>query len=112
MKNRNNPPSEADVMRMVLDRIDRLDDKLEEKLNKVEDRLDVMDKTLIKQEANLEAHMKRSDLLEQSQDDLKDAVKPLLKVYTVVWGLCKLALAVGFLLSLLGGTIKLVGLIK
>lgn len=109
--NKKNKPSEVDVMKLVLERIDRLDDKLEKKLDKVENRLDTMDKTLVKQEANLEAHMKRSDLLESSQNDLKDAVKPILKIYTAVWGICKVTVGVGFIVSIIGGILKIFGLL-
>ena len=111
MSKKTDKPSEADVMKLVLDRIDRLDDKLEQKLNKVEDRLDTMDKTLVKQEANLEAHMKRSDLLEASQGDLKEAVKPILKVYTVAWGITKIVGGIGFVIGMIAGLAKLIGLI-
>lgn len=103
--------SNEDIMKLVLDRIDRLDDKLEQKLNKVEDRLDIMDKTLIKQEANLEAHMKRSDLLEASQHDLKEAVKPIIKVYTVTWGLTKITAGVGLIISIIGAILKIFGVL-
>lgn len=97
-----------DIMKQVLDRIDRLDDKLDAKLDKVEDRLDSMDKTLVKQESNLEAHMKRSDLLEGSQNDLKEAVKPILKVYTVVWGIGKIILGLSVLVGIAVGIAKLI----
>lgn len=111
MSKKTNNPTEAEIMKMVLDRIDRLDDKLEQKLNKVEDRLDTMDKTLVKQESNLEAHMKRSDLLEKSQDDLKEAVKPLLKIYTVAWGITKIVGGFAIVVGILSGIAKLMGLL-
>ncbi len=107
---RTNKPTEAELMKLVLDRIDRLDDKLEAKLNKVEDRLDTMDKTMIKQESNLEAHMRRSDLLENSQNDLKEAVKPLLKVYVVAWGITKIVSGLGLVVGILVGISKLLGM--
>lgn len=95
------------IVKMLKDQLDRM----ETKIDKLDDRLDSAEKVAIKQEANLEAHMKRSDLLEQSQNDLKDSVKPLLKIYTVAWGITKIVLAVGVVVSILGGIAKLMGLL-
>ena len=98
-------------MKLLLDRIDRLDDKLEQKLTKVEDRLDAMDKTLVKQEANLDAHMKRSDLLEQSQNDLKEHVKPIIRVYMVAWGISKIVGGIGLVVGIGATIIKLISVL-
>lgn len=65
-------------------------DKVDNKVDRLDDRLDSVEKVAIKHDANLEAHMKRSDLLEQSQDDLKNAVKPILKAYASIIGFTKL----------------------
>jgi len=80
------------------------------KLDKIDDRLNGIDKTLVKQEENLKDHMRRSDLLEQSQGELKEYVKPILKVYTVAWGICKIVAAVALVVGLLVGIQKLLGL--
>lgn len=95
-----------DVMKLVLDKLEKLD----EKADKHTEHLHSIDKTLVKQESNLEAHMKRSDLLEQSQNDLKDAVKPILKVYTVAWGILKIVGAIGILVGIVVGIMKIFGL--
>lgn len=97
----------VEVMKMLKSQLDRM----ETKIDKLDDRLDSAEKVAIKQEANLEAHMKRSDLLEQSQNDLKESVKPILKVYTIAWGICKIVLAIGAVVSILGGIAKLLGLV-
>lgn len=41
------------------------------KLDKLDDRLDCVDKTLIKQESNLDEHMRRTDLLEKKVDPIE-----------------------------------------
>ena len=58
-----------EVMKMLKHQLDRM----ETKIDKLDERLDSAEKVAIKQEANLEAHMKRSGLLEQSQGELKDS---------------------------------------
>lgn len=95
------------IMKMLKDQLDRM----ETKIDKLDDRLDSAEKVAIKQEANLEAHMKRSDLLEKSQEDLKEAVKPILKVYTVAWGITKIIGSIGVVVGILGGIAKLLGLL-
>ena len=81
---------EGDLMNRILDKLDKLDD-----------RLVGIDKTLVKQEENLEEHMKRSDLLEFNHDLLKSEMKPLITAYTVAWGVCKLVLGSSILLGIL-----------
>jgi hypothetical protein len=39
--------------------------RVEDKLDKLDERLDGLDRTLVKQEENLKEHMRRSDLLEK-----------------------------------------------
>jgi len=75
--------------------------RIEGKLDKLDERLDSAEKIAIKQEANLEAHMRRSDLLEKSQGELIEAVKPLLKIYTVAWGITKIVAAIAVVVGIL-----------
>ncbi len=96
-----------EIVKLLVQHLDRI----EKKVDKLDERLDSSEKVAIKQEANLEAHMKRSDLLEQSQDELKDAVKPILKIYTIAWGICKITLGVGVVVGVLSGIAKLMGLL-
>ena len=95
---------EAAVMSLVIAHLDRI----EAKVDKVQDQVLRLNEVSIKQEANLAEHMRRTDLLEASQDDLKDVVKPLLKVYTVAWGLCKIGLGVSVLIGVIVGIIRIV----
>lgn len=70
-------------------------ERIEKKVDKLDERLNSSEKIAIKQEANLEAHMKRSDFLELSQEDLKNAVKPIVKIYTIMWGVGKIIAGIG-----------------
>lgn len=45
------------------------------KLDKLDDKLDNVDKTLVKQEINLQEHMRRSDLLEKKQEEIEQEIK-------------------------------------
>ena len=56
-------------------------EKIDIKVDKLDDHLDRVDKTLVRQEANLAEHMRRTELLESQHDLL---VKELLPVKTHV----------------------------
>jgi len=49
--------------------------KIHDKVEKVDERLDTVDKTLIKQEENLKEHMKRTDLNEEHLELFKQKVE-------------------------------------
>ena len=91
----------------ILDLILAKLDKLDTKMDKLDDRLDSSEKIAVKQEANLDEHMRRSDLLEKRQDKLRGDISPLLKVHTIVWGVCKSIAGFGVLISVLVGIMKL-----
>lgn len=48
-----------------------------EKLEKIDDRLLCIDKTLVKQEENLQEHMRRTDLAEERLEKLHVEVTPI-----------------------------------
>jgi hypothetical protein len=54
-----------------------MDNRIVNRFDKVEDRLDAIDRTLVKQENVLEVHVKRTNLLEESLKEVNDKVKPL-----------------------------------
>lgn len=86
-------------------------ERIEKKVDKLDERLDSSEKVAIKQEANLEAHMKRGDLLEMSQEDLKNAVKPIIKTYTIVWGISKMVVGIGVISGILATIAKMIKII-
>ena len=83
-------------------------DKVESKIDKLDDRLDSSEKIAIKQESNLCEHMRRTDLLENSQLSLRLDVDPLLKIHTVIWGICKTTGALAILTGTVVGAIKII----
>ena len=81
-------------------------DKIDSKLDRLDSRLDASEKIAIKQELNLDEHMRRSDLLEKRQDRLRGDLIPLLKIHTVVWGVCKIIVGLAVLVSIAVGIFK------
>ena len=67
-----------------------------DKLDKLDDRLNSIDKTLVKQEENLAEHMRRTNILEKKLEPVEDHVK-------FVKNMGKL---IGFL-GIIGGIVKL-----
>ena len=64
------------------------------KLDKIEERLGSIDKTLVKQEENLAEHMRRTELLETKMEPVEDHVKN-----------------VNFLFKIMAGVVAIVGAI-
>ena len=51
--------------------------EIAQKLDKIDERIDRVDVTLVKQEVNLKEHMRRTELLESQHENLKDALVPV-----------------------------------
>lgn len=92
--------SNDEVMKLVLSKLDKLD----EKVDKTNDRLNSMDKTLVKQEENLKEHMRRTDLLEGDLKPIKKHVAVMNGAFKVL-GICGtiVAIAVGIVKIFFGG---------
>ena len=99
---------DRDVLNIVVDSLQKIDSKLD----RLDERLDSAEKVAIKQEHNLELHMKRSDLLEKSQNELKEYVKPILKAYTVLWGITKIVGSISVLVGIATGIVNLINKLK
>lgn len=93
---------QSDVIKIVLERLDKIDDKFDLKLSKVEDRLGSIDKTLVKQEAQLAEHIRRTELLEQE-------IKPIKKHVAYLQAGLKLLGLIALVLGLASTVIKLLG---
>lgn len=76
--------------------------RLEAKVDKLDDRLDSVDKTLILQEANLKEHMKRSDLLEKKLEPVERHVNAVNTVFKLIGVVASLATIAKLFLALLG----------
>lgn len=80
-------------------------------LDKLDERLDSVDKTLIRQEENLREHMRRTDLLEKQHESLQknmhDELNPIKSHIQQVKGMSKIILiAIPLLASLIGAVYK------
>lgn len=85
-------------MKMVVAHLDRI----EKKVDKLDERLDSAEKVAIKQEINLAEHMKRSDLLEKKLEPVENHVKYM---NGALKGLAIVSLIVG----VVAGILKLLG---
>lgn len=65
--------NKADIAQLILLELERL----HESHGKLDDKMDNIDRTLIKQELNLQEHMRRSIAAEEGIDLLKESIKPL-----------------------------------
>lgn len=84
----------------------KLLEKLDEKLERVEEKLASIDVTLVKQEVNLQEHMRRSLLNEEAIEIIKEELKPVQKHVTQVHTIFQ---AVGFIavvVSIVAGVVK------
>lgn len=64
-------------------------DKLETKFDRMGGRLDSMDHTLIRNTASLEEHVRRTELAENSINDIRQDLKPIKKHVAVMEGMLK-----------------------
>ncbi len=82
-------------------------ERLFETLDKISDRINEVEKTLVKQEANLSEHMKRTELAEENLQLLREELKPLEKHVYYIEGAFKLVGGIGVIVSLVVGFIKI-----
>ena len=77
-------------------------ERIESKVDKLDDRLDTSEKVQVKQEANLAEHMRRTALLEEG-------LKPVQKHVTRVEGGLKLLGLISVVVEIIVGVAKLLG---
>jgi uncharacterized protein YdcH (DUF465 family) len=94
--------NDKDLMKRIFDKLDQLDSKVDTKFDRVEERLDSLDQTMTRNTSSLQEHMRRTELLEKAQEEMK----PIKTVYTVAWGLVKVVGAIGVLLGLVASVLK------
>jgi len=75
--------------------------RIETKLDKLDERLDASDRMQTE-------HMGKFVQLEKRQFDLNEDVRPLLKSYTVAWGISKITLGAGMIIGIITGLMSLV----
>lgn len=79
-----------------------MDNRLEDKIDRMSDKITSIDVTLAKQSVILEEHVKRSNLLEEKME-------PLEKHVHMVNGVSKFLVLVGVLVAVIEGIIKIFG---
>lgn len=78
--------------------------RLEAKMDQLSDKQTEMNVTLVKQEANVAEHMRRTDLLEEHIGEIRKELSPI-KAHVAAWGGAGKVLAVISALSALAFTI-------
>lgn len=77
-------------------------------LEKIDSRLDSIDKTLIKQESNLEHHMARTEANEKMLSVLKDEIKPIISHIDAIKIAIKTIIVLGAVSAAILGIVELV----
>ena len=83
--------------------------KLEDKLDKIGDRLSAIDNTLTRNTTSLEHHIKRTDLLEEQVAKVTESIEPIKRHVAMVNGGVKL---LSILAAILAAALSIRGLIK
>lgn len=73
---------------------------MDDKFDKIQESLQSIDKTLVKQSAQLEEHMRRTELAEESIKELGQALQPMQRHVALVEGGLKAVVAIGGALGL------------
>ena len=94
-------------MKRIMDKLDKVEDKIDRKFDVVETRLDSMDKLLVKQEANLSEHMRRTDILEKLHEENADEIAAIKKPFIVAYGIGKILGFVSLVLGIIGAVAKI-----
>jgi hypothetical protein len=80
-----------------------MDDRIERKIDKIADHIGNIDVTLAKQEVTLADHIRRTELLEEK-------MSPVEKHVNMVHGVLKAIAAIGTIVGIVHGILKLKGL--
>lgn len=68
---------DSETLKMLNDKIDSLDSKLDQKLEKIDTYMHSIDKTLVKQNSDLEYHIKRTTQLEEEFMQINNRLMPI-----------------------------------
>jgi chromosome segregation ATPase len=85
----------------------KLLEKLDEKLDKVEERLNNIDITLAKNTQSLDEHIRRTELAEEAIVIIKDELKPIQKHVTQVHTILQAIGFISILVSIVAGIVKI-----
>lgn len=82
-------------------------EKIESKIDRLDERLDCIDKTLVRQEENLRQHMYRTELLEDSVQMLRDEFKPVKDSVAQAKGALKLIGILGVIAAIISAVLRI-----
>lgn len=74
--------------------------EINDKLDKIVDKMHDIDKTLVKQEENLKQHMYRTELAENRLDDIDDDLKPIKAHVQRLNGVAKFIVLIGIVVGI------------
>jgi len=80
---------------LILDKFDKLDNKI-----------DNIDKTLVRQEESIKYHIQRTDLLQKQTEKIETEIEPMKKHTAMVEGIIKFFGIIALFLSVAGGLAK------
>lgn len=100
------------TLKDILRRLDKMEHRQELHARDSDVRLDNIEKVLIVQEQNLKEHMRRSDHLEDVVETMREKeITPMRKHINMVEGAFKFLGILGVIVSVIGGILKIVGII-
>lgn len=87
------------------------DRELRESLEKINNRLNSIDATLIRQEESLKLHIYRTELLEEAVESIRHDVEPLKKSKNMMEGAFNLLGKIGMVVAILAGIAKIASIL-
>lgn len=86
--------------------------RIEEKIDKVSDKIEIINTTLAKQHENLKEHMRRTEVAEKTLNLFKEEFKPIQVHVSRVEGGLKLIGIIGIIASIVTGSIEVFNYLK
>jgi len=96
---------DEELLNTILEKINAVSDDIKE----VKEKIYAIDLTLVKQEANIQEHMKRSDYLEKLYFEIEEELKPIQEHVSQVHGVAKFLGVLGASITFILGVLKLIG---
>jgi hypothetical protein len=87
------------------------DDRIYDKLDVLDMRLDAIDKTLVRQEATLAEHIRRTESLEKIVEMMREKMEPVQKHVAMVEGSFKFLGIISLSLSIIAAILNIFGVI-
>lgn len=99
-------------IKTLIKKLEELNKKIDAQHDVVDSRLYDIEKVQLAQEINLKEHMKRSENLEKLISHLEENdIKPVVRHVSMVEGALKLLGVIGILTTIIGGVLKIFGIV-